>query len=110
MPEPADDATRRRFVTPLTHVGFRISVIEGIEAGASIELDLGFSGKILIGKGPLCELRLTDPTVSRRHAALELTELGLMVTDLGSTNGTFVNDIRVTGAYLQGFDRLRVGS
>ncbi len=78
-------------------------------AGAHVELDAS-AGKLLVGSGPLCELRVADPTVSRRHASLVVTDAGLLVTDLGSTNGTFVNDERVTERRpLRDGDQIKVG-
>ncbi len=44
-----------------------------------------------------CDIVLADPEVSRRHAALRITGDGASVEDFGSTNGTFVNDERVSG-------------
>ena len=56
-------------------------------------------------------LRLTtDAQASRRHASLMPMPGGLAVTDLSSTNGTFVNDARVNTASLKIGDKLRVGS
>jgi sulfite reductase alpha subunit-like flavoprotein/cytochrome b involved in lipid metabolism len=52
---------------------------------------------------------LDDPNVSRRHARVELVGNELIVFDLGSTNGTFVNDERVTRHVLLPGDRLRIG-
>ena len=67
------------------------------------DLRLAFQGpvgaRLLVGKSPACGLRLRDPSVSRRHAAFEVTGKGLRVTDLGSTNGTAVNGVRVVEAY-----------
>jgi pSer/pThr/pTyr-binding forkhead associated (FHA) protein len=51
-----------------------------------------------------------DTMVSRRHVSLTPGAGGVMVSDLGSTNGTFVNDQRVTTATLRPGDILRVGS
>jgi sulfite reductase (NADPH) flavoprotein alpha-component len=52
---------------------------------------------------------LDDPDVSRRHARLELVDSHLVLTDLGSTNGTYVNDARVTRQVLVPGDRMRIG-
>ncbi|WP_433062676.1 FHA domain-containing protein [Dactylosporangium sp. CS-033363] len=52
---------------------------------------------------------LDDRDVSRRHARLEFDGDRLVLTDLGSTNGTFVNDVRVTRHVLEAGDRLRIG-
>ncbi|MFC0861449.1 FHA domain-containing protein [Sphaerimonospora cavernae] len=52
---------------------------------------------------------LDDDTVSRRHARLETVDDQLVLTDLGSSNGTYVNDVRVTRRVLVPGDRMRIG-
>ncbi|WP_067168866.1 FHA domain-containing protein [Microtetraspora niveoalba] len=52
---------------------------------------------------------LDDGTVSRRHARLEIAGDRLVLTDLGSSNGTYVNDTRVTRQVLVPGDRMRIG-
>ncbi|HZF08266.1 MAG TPA: adenylate/guanylate cyclase domain-containing protein [Thermoanaerobaculia bacterium] len=54
--------------------------------------------QLLVGRSIACDLPVRDPSVSRQHAELELGPEGLQVSDLGSTNGTFVNGERVTRA------------
>ena len=49
----------------------RVVVIEGPDAGREFELDPDAPSRILLGTSEVCDVRLTDPTVSRRHAALE---------------------------------------
>lgn len=66
---------------------FVLTVVEGADRGLSFALD-GTQPRVLVGTGPACGLRLRDPLVSRRHVAIEATPLGLLVTDLGSRNGT----------------------
>jgi two-component system, NtrC family, response regulator HydG len=63
----------------------------------------------LIGKSPACDLVLADPEVSRRHLSLDVVRDGLRVVDLGSTNGTFVNGIRVNDVVLRGDETITVG-
>jgi FHA domain len=58
-----------------------------------------------------CDHVLVDPEVSRRHAAFRRVDSQLAVEDLGSTNGTFVNDRRITGiSVLSEGDRVRFGN
>jgi sulfite reductase (NADPH) flavoprotein alpha-component len=52
---------------------------------------------------------LDDRDVSRRHARIEIVDNELVLTDLGSTNGTYVNDARVTRRVLVPGDRMRIG-
>jgi FHA domain len=52
---------------------------------------------ILLGRGTSADIVLSGPLVSRRHAELTDTAHGLVVTDLGSRNGVFVNGHRIDG-------------
>jgi adenylate cyclase len=54
-------------------------------------IDLKFGGVVIVGRAVTSDLPIYDPTVSRHHAELYLTEAGVDVKDLGSSNGTFVN-------------------
>jgi DNA-binding NtrC family response regulator len=89
---------------------FVLEVIDGPDAGLSLTLDPDEPLRVLVGQGPACQFRVTDSEVSRRHAALEVTGHRLRVTDLGSTNGTTVNGITITDAFVQGGETLRLGS
>lgn len=66
-------------------------------------------GRLMIGRDPHCELVLPDPQVSARHAQIQRTPQGYVLTDLGSKNGTFVNGQQIQQALLRGGERLRVG-
>jgi diguanylate cyclase (GGDEF)-like protein len=66
---------------------------------------------LVVGRGDDCDIRITDNSVSRRHARIEHAESGYVVADLGSTNGTFVNDRQLADAVaLHDGDYLRVGN
>jgi transcriptional regulator with PAS, ATPase and Fis domain len=64
---------------------------------------------LTIGSAKECEVVLDDPHVSRRHAELSRAEKGIVLRDLGSSNGTFVEQIAVTEAVLRSGARLRIG-
>ena len=64
---------------------------------------------ILIGRDPAAQLSIDDDSVSRRHARIDEHDFEHLVTDLGSTNGTYVNDVRVTTQRLEAGDRIRFG-
>jgi len=78
--------------------------------GETLRLDETRPPRLLVGKGPACELRLEDPLVSRRHASIELGPHSLRLTDLESTNGTFVNGVRVVEALLRGGEVVTFGT
>lgn len=64
----------------------------------------------LIGRDPACQLRPASPHVSNRHCVILSRDGQVMIRDLDSTNGTFLNDERVSGEQpLSPGDWLRVG-
>jgi pSer/pThr/pTyr-binding forkhead associated (FHA) protein len=68
-------------------------------------------GPVQIGRGPACDLRLEDAYVSNVHARIFPRGDGWYVEDLGSTNGTFVNEERIAApAPVRAGDRVRVGT
>jgi hypothetical protein len=60
----------------------------GMETGSTYELQTPVT---LLGRGTDCDLRMVDAGVSRHHAELRVEEGQVVLVDLGSTNGTFVN-------------------
>lgn len=69
------------------------------------------SRRTIIGREPSCDLTLDDTAVSRTHAAIEYEENGYTVVDLGSRNGTFVDDKLLRDRRrLKGGEHIRVGS
>jgi DNA-binding NtrC family response regulator len=64
----------------------------------------------LVGTSAVCALRLSDREVSRRHLAVEVRGAELHLVDLGSTNGTFVERVRVEAALLRGGEAIQLGS
>lgn len=71
---------------------------------------LGPGGTLRIGRDPACDLGAADPDLSRHHAELRMTPAGAVVEDLGSKNGTYLGDERITGLVaLRSGDRLCLG-
>lgn len=69
-------------------------------------------GKMLIGRRVTSDIVVTDSAASRRHAEIYLDSISEMatITDLKSSNGTYVNHQRITGVYrLQNDDVIRIG-
>jgi pSer/pThr/pTyr-binding forkhead associated (FHA) protein len=65
---------------------------------------------LIIGRGVSSDIQVSSALVSRRHARLTLTSLGVAVEDLGSRNGVFVNSERLVGSLrLRPGDRVSVG-
>ncbi|HEY5134753.1 MAG TPA: BTAD domain-containing putative transcriptional regulator [Candidatus Nanopelagicales bacterium] len=73
-----------------------------------VALELG-SRTWVIGRHPGCDIVLSDPQVSRRHADLRPVIGGYDLVDLGSSNGTRVDDADVTRRRLADGDRIQVG-
>lgn len=69
-----------------------LTVLSGPFTGQTIAVS---RGKLLIGREVDCHLRPDSSLVSRHHCALLLDDFTLRVRDLGSRNGTFVNDHRI---------------
>jgi hypothetical protein len=68
------------------------------------------NGIIEIGRSVDSQIRIKDPVVSRRHAQILVYEGCLILFDLDSTNGTFVNGKRVDGgSILFGGDKISIG-
>jgi ABC-type multidrug transport system ATPase subunit/pSer/pThr/pTyr-binding forkhead associated (FHA) protein len=105
-----------RFALPLRVLGRLLEDPSGTSALAdAVSRALASLDKPLIhiGRAPENELVLPHPTVSQRHARLQRQADGsLLVTDLGSTNGTFVDGERVTsrGLIARAGQRVTIGS
>ncbi|CAN5459873.1 hypothetical protein BH10PLA2_BH10PLA2_30290 [soil metagenome] len=64
-----------------------------------------------VGRLESLQIMLNEPSVSRRHAEIKMTDEGWAVIDLGSSNGTFLNDVRIgrTPQRLRQDDIIRCG-
>ena len=61
-------------------------------------IDLQPGRTVVVGRAVTSDVPIYDPTISRKHAELRLTDGGVEVKDVGSSNGTFLNGARVTEA------------
>jgi hypothetical protein len=85
----------------------RIVIVEGPGVGRDAEL----TGTVTVGRDPAAGLAVDDPEASRQHAEITAREEGAVVDDLGSTNGTFVNDVRIEATReVKLGDRIRIGT
>jgi pSer/pThr/pTyr-binding forkhead associated (FHA) protein len=67
--------------------------------------------ELVVGRDEDCDLRISSSLVSRKHCIIKNTPAGILVTDLGSQNGTHVNDLAITEpTLLREGDTLRIGA
>lgn len=85
---------------------FEAIVVEGPDRGARARSD---GDELSIGTAVGNTLQLSDSAISRHHCNLRVTERGLELRDLGSTNGTLLGDSEIRLAYVKPGVRLRAG-
>ncbi|MHB8876267.1 MAG: sigma 54-interacting transcriptional regulator [Myxococcaceae bacterium] len=83
-----------------------IEVVGGPDKGKKVKT---LDGLIRVGSDPTNDLVLSDPTVSRRHLEVERAAKGLLLKDLGSRNGTWVDGRQTLQAYLEPGDKVTLG-
>ncbi|MBO0691455.1 MAG: FHA domain-containing protein [Acidimicrobiaceae bacterium] len=103
---PAPDASRSR--RGRRQKAERLRIVEPVERRGQ-DFDLG--DELTVGRAPSCGVSLPDDTfVSQIHARLFRRDQDLWIEDLGSTNGTFLNDHKVSApAVMRKGDRVKVG-
>ena len=85
-----------------------IRIIEGgdvEQAGREFTI----TGPSVMGRGDDVQIKLAEKDISRRHARIEVTPEGILLTDLGSTGGTWLGASEVTSQLLKPGDRFRLG-
>lgn len=100
---PPDPATSRPPAGPAS--ALRLLVVHGPQQGLSIPL----MGRIHIGRAPDNTFSLQSAQISRHHALIEVVGDQIRLSDLQSTNGTFVNQRRVSATYLREGDSVQLG-
>jgi hypothetical protein len=110
---PAPDATGMYSASTLGSVDYAgraprlvVERAPGHEPGMIYDLD----GDLVLGRGEHAEIRLEDPFASARHARIYEQGSSVIVEDLGSTNGTYLNEeLLQTPRPLHPGDRVRIG-
>jgi len=109
-PTEFDPGTQLEVAEAPTTSGFRVYVLvnDGVSTRA---VDVADGEALLFGRAPEAGVRIDDTRASRKHAELRRTGRELVVVDLGSRNGTKVNDKRLRGesSPVVGGDVIRVG-
>jgi len=103
-PPPAPDSGWEE--KTVARSGARLELLA--EGGPLWEFTLGLT-PATIGRSADCTIHVPSDSVSRRHAEVLLDSRGYVVRDLGSNNGTFVNEEQVTEAKLKDGDVVRIG-
>ena len=93
-------ATRVRMAVPKY-------VLRGV-SGALFSKVFPITGPVVIGRAAECDISVPADEMSRRHALVKPTPDGLQVEDLGSSNGTYINNKRVQTGFLGPGDELRL--
>lgn len=87
-----------------TSPSFALRILTGSQAGQIVPLNIGYN---IVGRSPSCQIKLASNSVSKEHASILLTEDGkVILTDMNSRNGSFVNGLRVQNQKLNSGDKL----
>ena len=89
--------------------GYRLRIMEARDESL-VGREFTPDAACLVGRADECDVVIPDASISRRHARLEATPLGVRVTDQKSANGTWVGAQRVETALLDHMDRFRLGN
>ena len=101
-PEPREASLTTTFAPPQQHsrllrrVMLRVS--DGPDQGAQIQ---AARARLTIGRSAVNDLVLTDTSISGLHAELIVSPTGVLLRDLGSTNGSFIHGVRVKEAWIE---------
>lgn len=108
-PVPEDDETvRPPRVEELESAPARLVVLAGHRLAAAYPVG---AAALSLGRSEVRDVVLFDPAASRDHAAIEVRADGYWLIDRGSANGTYVNELRVSGSHrLSTGDRIRIGA
>ncbi|HLK88895.1 MAG TPA: GGDEF domain-containing protein [Polyangia bacterium] len=109
---PLDDTTRMAPAQPAAGAETQpaaayLVVLSGSNVGEMYRIE---KDQVVVGRGDKVDLRLVDDGISREHARLTKDGGRMVLEDLGSTNGTFCNGVRVQRHPLTEGDKILIGS
>ncbi len=84
-----------------------ISIVKGDQKGNVFSLS---KDVIRVGAHPRCDIQIVDGTVSRFHCEIHRDQDGYRLIDEGSTNGTYVGDLRIRDIYLSAGREFQIGN
>lgn len=85
----------------------KLRVLKGAQAGREVAISVS---EFLVGRGEECHLRPRSDAISRQHCIVAVKDGQVVIRDLGSKNGSYVNGKRVEGEQVvQGGDEFRIG-
>lgn len=93
----------------LPRASFTLRIVAGPNIGSTLTLDAASPPHAILGQAEGSALELADPHVSRKHVSITATASHLVLSDLGSRNGTKVNGVRVREARLYGGELVTIG-
>jgi pSer/pThr/pTyr-binding forkhead associated (FHA) protein/uncharacterized membrane protein HdeD (DUF308 family) len=95
------------FALPVNNSQWNLVCINGANVGASCVL----KQNNLIGREPDNDICILDNLSSRHHAVIQQNQTGIYIQDLGSSNGTYVNNVRISNSvYLKAGDLINIGN
>jgi MoxR-like ATPase len=85
----------------------KLEILGGPDAGRTYEIG---GGRLIVGRGEECDVRINEGSISRQHAALECLDGVWFVEDMKSANGVFVNGAQITRSAVTGRTTIQFGS
>lgn len=82
-----------------------LRILTGPQAGGIIELKMG---RNVIGRAPQCDIKITSPGVSKEHTEITVYRDKIVITDLKSSNGTYLNGVRMQTGVMRLGDKLGI--
>ncbi|HJG37412.1 MAG TPA: FHA domain-containing protein [Enorma phocaeensis] len=104
---PTDDATAPDLMKSARITNPVLSIIKGPQTGNTFQLD---GAETTIGRDPANAIFLNDMTVSRAHAKIVRDGSNVVIEDLGSLNGTWVDGAIVTSSALHDGSSVQIGT